>query len=296
MRKQWLLPGVALIALVMLLIAVQVFGGNTARVQVPVNTLLGVRNNSATRMYMGTAVKPDTSVFALRVKESATVQGTGFVLPDTVTVTEDTLTGFVLRALAKGSIAADRDSIILVGTKPYDPGVSLVNGYPDRDTLVITSGGDTLTYADTWISLDSIYNLEAGANCNLDSILWQCMPLFGVSKADSADGINQIGIVGPSRGDSINAREWGTVIVPRIGGTARVTVNANTTVIYPWDKLRFGTSGWVKHTDKAQIVTVANDGDTTTVTPTESITDSTVAWAIDYSATTTDTTTILLKK
>ncbi|MFH1742983.1 MAG: hypothetical protein ABIH23_28595, partial [bacterium] len=150
-----------------------------------------------------------------------------------------------------------------------------------------------------YISVSKIY---CNTNqTNLDTLIFHQTFLYGVSKADSADGNEQIGVIGPSVADSIVAYGWGRIQVRGLGGAQRVIMNGNTTKCYPWDKVRFATSGFVKHTETIMRVapidpTKYAGSDTMVVTqPAIASGDSTYGFAIDYTATTGDTTWILPK-
>ena len=306
-RKYLKAVGVGAVTVALLMVAgltiAQTF---TARVQTPVGGILGVRNNSATTLFAGQAVKPDTNSFELLPDSAKGSPGTStavlvknkwrFALPETTTVSRDTLPGFLLWARCTGSTGGGTDSVIIVGKKPLDPGASLINGTTVRSIYLVNVGGDSAFYFDTYISIDSIYCNTA--QTNLDTLRFYQMTLFGVSKADSANGVTSIATV---LDDSIEAHSWGRTVTSRIGARARVVVNGNTTKVFPWDKLRFGTSGYVKHTEKPLRVvpldpTKYAGADTMVVTAVESISDSTFGYAIDYTGTTGDTTSMLLRQ
>lgn len=276
-------------------------------VQNPTGNMLGVRNISATALKVGDAVKFDTTVIEL-VPDSVVGTAGGanltvlnvssfrFALPETVTVSRDSMPGFVLRGKCIGSTGGGTDSVIIVGTVPHDVGVSLTNGFSRRTAFPVNVGGDSLFYFGTYISIDSVYCNTA--QTNLDTIILQQMCLYGVSKADSANGVSAIGVVTPT---AIPAYRWGRIVTSRIGGRAKVLVNGNTTKVYPWDKLRFGTSGMVKHSEKSLKVvpidpTKYAGADTVVATQTATISDSTFGYAIEYTGTTGDTTSILLRQ
>ena len=222
------------------------------------NSPLGVRHTgNATPLYQGDIVVLDTNTIQLFPDS---IIGTAFgdsscgaispaiAFPGTITVSTDDDScgpGFLLFIQFYGNQTENkRDTIVIVGDRPYDAGVSLVNGFASKDTIALQCSGDsTYNTGLMYIDIDTVY--AAGAMCDsLDSCRLRAMPLLSVQKGDSS-ALDVIGVVGPSLSDSIKYLEWGVVLSPHVNGSLRLPVNGGPTKIYPWTPLILGAQGLI---------------------------------------------------
>jgi hypothetical protein len=236
------------------------------------NTIITVLNNGTTTLYPGDAIQPDTTSHALLVGSAAL----GLSLPDTATVANDSVAGFVLTGVIIGNTVV-LDTLSVTGIKITNAGNSVTSGVTTvSDSFAYNLGGDSTNYFGTWSSITQIEAWTSGG----DSVIFRTIPLYGVVKADSNDLSQVIGVVLPNRitlQDTNNYAgivkyERGRAVANTISGKVTAPVNGNTTKVLPWDGLLPGTSGWVKATgnDSTAVLGLATKftnttGDTTAI-------------------------------